>query len=73
MVIVVRAVQLKKALSAMWVTLLDKVILVRPVQKAKARASILVTLFGTALQFSFTYSYVCFITHKSIPHKELSQ
>jgi hypothetical protein len=30
-------------------------------------------LLGTALQLSHAYSYVRFITHKSIPHKELSQ
>jgi hypothetical protein len=32
-----------------------------------------VLIAGTALQFFHAYSLVCFITHKSIPHKELCQ
>jgi hypothetical protein len=43
------------------------------VHRSKAILSMLVTLSGTALQFFHAYSLVCFITHKSIPLKELCQ
>jgi len=57
----------------MLVTLAGMVTLARPVQYWKALCPMLVTLFGTALQFLYAYSLVCFVTHKSIPHKELCQ
>ena len=57
----------------MEVTLFGMVMLLRLVQTEKALFPMEVTLSGTALQLSYTYSYVCFITHKSILHKELSQ
>jgi len=57
----------------MLVTLSGIVTLARLVHPEKAPCPMLVTLPGTALQLSYTYSYVCFITHKSILYKELSQ
>jgi len=65
-----RLVQPIKRQSSMLVILFGKVMLV---QLPKAILSILETLSGTALQLSQAYSYVCFITHKFILHKELSQ
>jgi len=64
---------LEKALFPMLVTLSGMVTLARLAQPAKAFCSMPVTPSGTALQLSQAYSYVCFITHKSILHKELSQ
>jgi hypothetical protein len=72
-----RLVQSSKAPQPMTVTLFPMTTLVRLVQplKAPARSTppIFVTLFGTALQFNHAYSLVRFITHKSIPDKEICQ
>ena len=73
MVMLARPVHPEKAPTPMFVTLLGMVTLARPVHPEKALPPMVVTLLGTALQLSQAYSYVCFITHKSILHKELSQ